>query len=156
MIRMIAACSSNGVIGVNNSIPFHYSEDLKHFKKSTQNGTVIMGRKTFESMGSKILPNRRNIVITTSSDIKVENYTSLNQALEATHEEDNIWLIGGASIYQAGMQIADEIVLTITPDVILQENCVKFPWINPLKFSIVETKTLGDNGLSIVTYQVLH
>jgi dihydrofolate reductase len=152
MIRMIAACSSNGVIGANNSIPFHYSEDLKHFKKSTQNSTVIMGRKTFESMGSKILPNRRNIVITTSSDIKVENYTSLNQALEATHEEDNIWLIGGASIYQAGMQIADEIVLTITPDVILQESCIKFPWINPLTFAVKETKILGDNGLIIVTY----
>ena len=152
MIRMIAACSSNGVIGLNNSIPFHYSEDLKHFRHSTQNSTVIMGRKTFESIGSKPLPNRRNIVVTTSSDIKVENYRSLKESIEAVKEEKNIWLIGGSYIYQEGMNFADEIVLTVTPDVVLQENCIKFPWINPLTFTVKETKILGDNGLIIVTY----
>jgi len=150
MIKIIAAVSSNGVIGVNNSLPFHYPEDLKHFRESTLNSVIIMGRNTFESIGSKPLPKRRNIVIS-KSKLSVECYTSLNEALSQI-KEDNIWLIGGASIYQEGMSVADEIVLTITPDTIYSDNCVRFPWINPLLFKIKEIRQLSDNGLKVVTY----
>jgi dihydrofolate reductase len=151
MIKIIAAVSQNRVIGIDNKLPFSYPEDMKHFKQSTQNSTVIMGRKTFESIGSKPLPNRRNIVITSSS-VNIEHYKSLSQAVSTVNTEENVWLIGGASIYQEGMQFCDEMILTVTPDIIEEKNCVKFPEINPLQFKINEIRPLGDNGLIVVTY----
>lgn len=151
MIKIIAAVSQNRVIGIDNKLPFSYPEDMKHFKQSTQNSTVIMGRKTFESIGSKPLPNRRNIVIT-SSNVNIEHYKSLSQAVSAVNAEENIWLIGGASIYQEGMQFCDEMILTVTPDIIEENNCVKFPEINPLQFKINQIRPLGDNGLIVVSY----
>ena len=156
MIRMIAACSSNGVIGLNNSIPFHYPEDLKHFKQSTQNSVVIMGRKTFESLNNKCLPNRRNIIITSQNIDSLETYSSLQEAIKSIDVLGDIWLIGGAKIYEEGMKLAEEIILTITTDYINEDGVVKFPWINPLKFKVTETKKLGSHGLIIVTYQKLH
>ncbi len=152
MIRMIAACSKNGVIGVGNKIPFYYPEDLKHFRQCTSNGVVIMGRKTFESIGCKPLPNRRNIVITKNKIENVETYLSLQDALKYVDCLGSIWLIGGANIYQDGMNYADEIVLTVTPDYVESADCVKFPWINPLFFSIKEINNLPSTTLQVVTY----
>lgn len=149
MIKIIAACSSNGIIGVNNCIPFHYPEDLKHFKTSTLNSTIIMGRKTYESIGSKPLPNRKNIVISKNKIENIETYSNLKDAL---NDKEDIWLIGGASIYQEGMEMAQEIILTITPDHIYDAGAIKFPWINPILFKINEITQLGDNGLRIVKY----
>lgn len=156
MIRMIAACSSNGVIGVDNKIPFHYSEDLQHFKKSTNNGVIIMGRKTFESIGSKPLPNRRNIVITRNNIENIETYASLQQALDGLDKLGDIWLIGGANIYQEGMQYVEEIVLTITPDHIDNDNSIRFPWINPLLFRVREERTFVGSPIKIIVYKKLH
>ncbi len=160
MIGMIAAVSSNGVIGLadKNCLPFNYSEDLKHFRKTTANSIVIMGRKTYESIG-KPLPNRRNIVISRiASGLGILNtegieiYSSLESALEACKEDNrDIWLIGGASVYEEGMKFADKIVLTITPDVIKENNVVRFPWINPLLFSISGQEKLSES-LFIISY----
>lgn len=150
MIKIIAAVSENGVIGVNNSLPFHYPEDLKHFKQSTVNQTIIMGRKTFESLGSKPLPNRKNIVITKNSIDNIECCSSISQAINKYNQD--VWLIGGYQVFQEGMNVANEIVLTITSDYITAPNAVTFPWINPLKFKINQVSNLGENNLKIVRY----
>jgi len=72
-VAQIVAMSQNRAIGKDNQLPWHISEDLKHFKKHTNGGIVIMGRKTFESMGAKPLPNRTNFVITTNLDYQVDD-----------------------------------------------------------------------------------
>lgn len=150
MIGIIAATSINGIIGVNNQLPFHYPDDMRHFKELTSGQIVIMGRKTFESIG-KPLPNRENIVITSHNlgISGIESYSSITMALEneSIKLRDhliNIWFIGGESIYQEAMSYADEIHLTITPDYIDNKNVVKFPWINPLIFELQGFTKLSD------------
>jgi len=146
MIKLIAAVSKNGVIGKDNKLPFHYSSDLKHFKSLTLNSTIIMGRKTFESIG-KPLPNRNNIVISStssssSSSSSVETFSTLEEAIK---KYPSCFLIGGASIYREGLNFADEIHLTITPDIITGD-VVYFPWINPLYYSIQFDKILDEEN----------
>jgi dihydrofolate reductase len=143
MISMIAAVTMNGVIGIEDKIPFDYPEDMKHFKENTLNSTVVMGRKTHEGIG-RALPKRRNLVISSRSLEKpgIEVYSTLTDAL-ATCTND-VWLIGGASIYEEGMLYADQILLTITPEVERRQPAVRFPWINPLKFTIASDIPLGD------------
>lgn len=135
MIKMIAACSMNAVIGKNNSIPWNYPEDMKRFREMTAGSTIIMGRKTWESIG-RPLPKRRNIVISSQAidNPNIECFSSLIQALEHTKENENIWIIGGATLYKQGMNVADEIDLTIIPEIIDEKEAVFFPWINPLQF----------------------
>ncbi len=161
-IGMIAAVSANGVIGVDNKLPFDYPEDMKHFRTTTAGATVIMGRKTWESIG-RLLPKRRNIVISRNKiDFKgVDTFSSLEEAIaddksffKTGEVESRIWLIGGASIYEEGMEFADHIVLTITPDIIKTDNAVKFPWINILKFEVDKIYDLeADKSLKIVKYK---
>jgi dihydrofolate reductase len=169
MIGMIAAISQNGVIGQDNKIPFDYPEDMKFFRQTTLNSTVIMGRKTFEGIG-KALPKRRNIVITRNKleDPGIQCYNSLTTAIEESTtiiqyhdtkgelvkvEKSPIWLIGGAGIYEEGMELANIIYTTITPDVIKGDGIVRFPWINPLRFQITETIELTDK-LKVLKYEL--
>jgi dihydrofolate reductase len=158
MIGMIAAVTQNGVIGVENKLPFDYPADMKHFRTTTANSIVIMGRKTFEGIG-KPLPKRRNIIITRDKNlpfIDIEIASSVKEAIDMTSgTTKDIWFIGGAAIYEAGMEFADKIVLTITPDIELRTPAVKFPWISPVKFKIFEKRQLvpGKDDLNLVTYK---
>lgn len=114
-IALIAAMSENGVIGNNNALPWHLPEELKYFRKVTLGKPVIMGRKTFESMGSKPLPNRHNIIITHSTlwvpDCTVVN--SAQEALMAAKGSEEIMVIGGAQIFDHFIPLANRIYLTI-------------------------------------------
>lgn len=134
MIGIIAAVSSNGVIGVNGKIPWEYPEDLKYFRITTLNSTIVMGRHTFDSIG-KPLPKRNNVVITSSkSDIPgVTIFKSISEFMD--HRPDGpVWFVGGAKIYEEAMEYADQIHLTLIPTLVSDPNSVKFPWINPMKF----------------------
>ena len=102
---MIAAVSPSGAIGVDGAIPWHYSADMRRFKRLTAGKTVIMGRRTFESLGQKPLPNRRNIVITRRKYEGVETFVSLEDALLSCADEE-VWFIGGAEIYREAMAYA--------------------------------------------------
>lgn len=167
MIGIIAAVSVNGVIGVDGKIPWNYPEDMKHFRKTTADSVVIMGRKTFESIG-RPLPKRRNIVIANVNFAPpegVETAPTFSRAIAKTINEDkrNIWFIGGASIYEMGMLYADEIVLTQTTDYIRDPNAVKFPWINPSIFEWKGNQELdpemwaaGDSRLLVSRYKRLN
>jgi dihydrofolate reductase len=113
MISIIAAVADNNVIGGNNKLLWHLPADLKRFKQLTLGHPVIMGRKTFESIG-KPLPGRENVVITRNPDFKAEGITivrSLDEVLKKFSGQD-VFIIGGAEIYAQSMSLADKIFLT--------------------------------------------
>lgn len=135
---MIAAVSKNGIIGIDNKIPWNYPKGMKHFRSLTSNSTVVMERKTFESI-SRLLPKRKNIVIT-SSILEIDGIVTsnnLNKTIGDSLIGESVWLFDGYSIYQEGMLNVDEIHLTLIPDWITQTtNVVSFPWINPQLFKL--------------------
>jgi dihydrofolate reductase len=156
MIGIIAAVSLNGVIGCMKKdkpvIPWNYKHDMLHFKTSTINSNVIMGRRTFESMNETPLKNRTNLVVSSYNYDDVINCDSISNALNSRDKDKDTWFIGGVSIYEAGMDWADVIKLTVIPKKILIENSFKFPWINPLKFKMTKTDYLTDE-LKVLTYE---
>lgn len=115
MISIIAAIGKNNELGKGNSLLWHLPADMKHFKEITTLHPVIMGRKTFESIGHP-LPNRRNIVITRNVNYKkngVELVYSLNEALDLfPNQNEEIFIIGGAELYKQTMPIADKLYIT--------------------------------------------
>jgi len=113
-LSIIVAMSSNRVIGVNNSLPWHLSEDLKHFKTLTTGHTIIMGRKTYESIG-KPLPNRRNIVISRNLNAfygGIEVVHSLEDAFSTSSNDDEVFIIGGSNIYEQSLHLAEYLYIT--------------------------------------------
>jgi len=119
-IVLIAAFAQNRVVGINNTLPWHLPEDLKYFKRTTSGKAIIMGRKTYDSIG-RPLPNRTNIVISRNSDFQADGVrvvASLEAAIELAKEVNfindvkEVMIIGGASIYEAALPIADRLYLT--------------------------------------------
>lgn len=113
-ITLIAAASENNVLGKDNQLIWHLSEDLKRFKQLTLGHSVIMGRKTFESM-PKALPNRTNIILTRNKNYKAENALvahTIEQALSFTGEDVKPFIIGGGEIYSLFLPFATSIELT--------------------------------------------
>ncbi|MBB1408730.1 type 3 dihydrofolate reductase [Pseudoalteromonas sp. SG44-17] len=113
-ISMIAAMAKNRVIGQDNDMPWHLPADLQHFKAVTMNKPVLMGRKTFESIG-RPLPGRRNIVISRNTDytaVGVDVVTSPEAAISLLCESDEVMVIGGGNIYQQFLKSADTLYLT--------------------------------------------
>ncbi|QQS16461.1 MAG: dihydrofolate reductase [Neisseriales bacterium] len=114
-IILIAAIADNNVIGLNNHIPWHIPEDLKHFKAATTGKVVVMGRRTYESIGEKPLPNRKNVVVThqvTWRSKGVEVAHGVEEAFNLLKNESIIYVIGGAKIYEASLPFAHELCLT--------------------------------------------
>ena len=114
-IKAIAAVAANGVIGSGLEIPWHIPEDFKHFKKTTSGGIIVMGRKTWDSLGRKPLPNRENAVITSQPQL-IENaaaFASLDECL-ARYKDDprTIWICGGAKLYEAALGRCSEIIIS--------------------------------------------
>lgn len=115
MITIIAAIAENGALGKDNQLIWHLPADLKRFKKVTLGHHIIMGRKTFESLG-KPLPNRTTIIITRNKNYTQKNcivVNSLNDAIEAAKEDPNPYILGGAEIYKQAMKIAHKLDLTM-------------------------------------------
>ncbi len=114
-ISLIVAVSRNGVIGKDNKLPWHLPEDLKRFKALTMGHPIIMGRKTFESIG-KPLPGRTNIVITHQKNFAYYGATttpSLDEALRMTEKEGEVFVIGGAQVFKHALPAADKLYLTL-------------------------------------------
>lgn len=114
-LAIIAAVGKNRVIGKDGKLPWHISEDLKRFKRLTTGHVVLMGRKTFESMG-KPLSNRRNVVITSKHIPGVETYASVDEALKALAHQEKVFVIGGGQIYAQLIERADELYLTLVEE----------------------------------------
>jgi len=128
----IVAMSRTRVIGVSGTLPWHYPADLRRFKHVTLGSTIIMGRGTWESIGSKVLPNRRNIVVTCHELMGVETHPSIDEALRRC--EDDIWFIGGAQLYTAALAYCDLIDMTHVPDHVTSEQAVYFPDLDPTEW----------------------
>jgi dihydrofolate reductase len=131
---MIYAVSPEGVIGLDGRIPWRHPGDLRRFKRITMGTTVVMGRKTFESMG-RPLPGRRNVVVTSRPlDVPgVELARSLEEALALAGRAD-MWFIGGARIYAEAMRYADVIDVTYVPDHVDADRAVRAPAIDETAF----------------------
>lgn len=111
---IIVAISENHVIGKDNKLLWHLPKDLKHFKEITTGHTVIMGRKTYDSVG-KPLPKRRNIIVTrqTVTIEGCETVNSIEAALALCKDESEVFIVGGAEIYKQALKLTDRIYLTI-------------------------------------------
>lgn len=168
-IKMIAAVSTNGVIGQAGKIPWHYPEDSKFFRAMTKKHILIMGRKTFEEAGK--LKDRDTIVVCNSRNCFDENglkpvfdgavsiISNFDEAMEAAliqaeKTNQDIWLCGGAGIYQAGMEYASKIYLTLIPEAVYGPDLTRFPWIDPTKFKIESVTPLDwDTKLGLAIYK---
>ena len=131
MRAMIYAVSPEGVIGVDNRIPWRYQGDFRRFKRVTMGKTLIMGRRTFESIGHP-LAGRRNIVVT-SRPLEIEGVecvASVDEALAKAGDEIDVWFIGGARIYAEAMQHVDLIDVTYVPDHVRAADAVRAPRID--------------------------
>jgi len=115
-ISIIVAMSENNAIGKNGKIPWHLPNDLKHFKKVTLGHHIIMGRKTYDSIG-KPLPGRTNVVITRQKELKIEGCEVVNSlgaalAIARLDNQDEVFIIGGASLYKSILADAEKLYLT--------------------------------------------
>jgi len=115
-IALIAAVADNNIIGNNNSLLWRLPKDLKFFKETTTGHHILMGRKTFESIGGgKPLPNRTSIIITRQKDYKAEGCKvvhSIEEALEYSKGQEKIFIIGGGEIYSLALDIANTLYIT--------------------------------------------
>ncbi|MBR4534317.1 MAG: dihydrofolate reductase [Bacteroidaceae bacterium] len=131
MISLIAAVAENGAIGFENKLLYWLPNDLKRFKALTTGHTIVMGRRTFESLPKGALPNRRNIVLSRNPDFQapaVEVFASLEEVLrvveqtvaneteEGVRPDNEVFVIGGASVYMAALPLADRLCLTLVHD----------------------------------------
>ncbi|MBD3755650.1 MAG: type 3 dihydrofolate reductase [Gammaproteobacteria bacterium] len=115
-IAMIAAMTKDRVIGLDNDMPWHLPDDLRHFKAKTVGKPVIMGRKTFESIGSRPLPNRQNIVISRNPVLQLEGvmvFDTVDKALAAVQSADEVIIMGGGQLYAQMLPRADRLYLTL-------------------------------------------
>ena len=113
-IYLVAAVAKNNVLGKDNKLIWHLPADLKMFKNLTSYGTVLMGRKTFESIG-KPLPNRENVIVTKDLNFKQEGclvFNSIERAFENLNSREKIFIVGGAQIYKECISMADKLYIT--------------------------------------------
>ena len=141
-INIIVAIAENRAIGFENKLLYWLPNDLKRFKSLTTGRTIIMGRKTFESLPKGALPNRRNIVLS-RQDIKfpgAESFSSLEAALAQCQADEEVFIIGGASVYQEALPLADKLCITLIDDTPEQADAF-FPEIDPTVWQVVSSET---------------
>ncbi|VVB81514.1 Dihydrofolate reductase HdrA [uncultured archaeon] len=150
-MNIIAAMTKSRVIGKNNQLPWHLSDDLKNFKKLTAGNTVIMGRKTFESIG-KPWPDRNNIVISSSMS-PTENIIVAKTVEEAVQKANSfkkeVFIIGGASVYFQALPFADKLYLSFVKDD--YNGDAYFPELNQNEWKVEKKTDYPDFELIIFT-----
>ena len=151
MLSIIACISqTNRAIGYQNRLLYHIKSDLTRFRELTTGHTIIMGRKTYESLPNGALPHRQNIVVSRSMK-KLEScevYPNLEAALKAAEGEfGETFIIGGESIYRQSLPAAHKLYLTVVDDAPQQADAF-FPEINPEEWELIEKEMRNENGLS--------
>jgi dihydrofolate reductase len=152
MISIIVAVSENMGIGINNDLLWHLPDDLKRFKRLTSGKTVIMGKKTWDSLPRRPLPGRKNIVITDNANELIEGSVtvySISEALEKCSGDPEAFIIGGGSIYRQFMPIADRLYITHIHH--KAEADIFFPEIDPAIWKVIDkedTITTDHGGIS--------
>jgi dihydrofolate reductase len=150
-VTLIAAVGRNGVIGADNDMPWHLPEDFAYFKRTTMGHPMVMGRKTFDSIG-RVLPGRRTIVVTRQPDWRhadVETAHSLSEALSLAGPADEVYVCGGGQVYAEAMPWAHRLLITEVDQ--SPEGDVRFPAIDPATWQ--EASREDRDGFSWVTYE---
>ena len=155
-INLIVAMTDAGIIGRGNELPWHIPEDLKHFKKTTMSNIILMGRKTFESIG-KPLPGRKNFILTSDPESIPENmrnnenvfiFSSFKDAQDAASSmPENLYIIGGASVYNATLKYADRLYISKVKK--LYEGDVFFPEYDRSEWGLTSSEDFPDFTLEI-------
>ena len=155
-LSLIVAIAKNRVIGVNNTLPWHLPEDLKRFRALTTGHHIIMGRKTYDSLG-RLLPGRTTVIVTRNPDYQVEGAIvvhSLEAAISACGDDNEVFLIGGAELYKDGLTLANKLYMTeIDAE---YEGDAFFPEFDEAEWQVGERENhQAENGLgfSYVSYQ---
>ena len=160
MLSIIACISkANRAIGYQNRLLYHIKSDLTRFRELTTGHTIIMGRKTYESLPNGALPHRRNIVVSRSMKEMegCEVYPNLDAALKAAESPQEIFIIGGESIYRQSLHVARKLYLTVVDDTTVNDAAINatpqqadafFPEINPKEWKLIEKEMRNENGLS--------
>lgn len=151
MLRVVAARSTNGVIGRSGALPWRLPTDLRRFRQLTMGGVVLMGRKTFESLPASVrpLPGRRNLVLTSDRAYYpdgVEIHRCFRSALDATGS--NCFVIGGERVFHIALPFADRLYLTDVD--IICEGDAFFPHLGPRWTCVEESEPVVENGLRFV------
>ncbi len=152
MLTIIAAVAKNNALGKNNGLIWHLPADLKRFKEITLGHHIIMGRKTFESLG-KPLPNRTTIIITRNPDYVVPGcivVNALEDAIQAATEDENPFILGGAEIYKQAMSFADILDLTLVHEAF--DGDAFFPVIDMLKWTETSRQDFRADKKNIYDY----
>ncbi len=155
-IILIAAIDKRNAIGYNNKLLFHIPNDLKRFKELTTGHTVVMGRKTFESLPKGALPNRRNIVLSRNKDLcypNTEIFSSIEDALKSCTQAEKVFIIGGEQIYSTCIGFADELEITEI-DKTAEHSDAFFPIIDKNIWKVKEIKEYKTDNIcySYVSY----
>lgn len=157
-ISLIVAVAEDRAIGDKGNLLWHLSSDLKRFKAITTGHTIIMGRKTYDSLPNGALPNRRNIVV--SRQLKslkdAEVYSDIDEALKATSDEDTVYIIGGGEIYNKTFPRADELHITLVHKS-YPEADTRFPEWKLTDWNILKQEQIGQdekNELDSVYYHL--
>ena len=132
-LSLIAAIDRNRAIGYENKLLFWLPNDLKRFKTLTTGHTILMGRKTFESLPKGALPQRRNVVLSTDKSLQLpgaEVFPTLEDALASCCPDEHVYIIGGASVYKEALPLADRLCLTLIDDTPAQADAF-FPEVDP-------------------------
>lgn len=143
IISLIAAIDNNNAIGKRAKLLCHLPADLAYFKKLTTGHTVIMGRKTFESLPNGALPNRRNIVLSRNKGLNfenAENAASLDKALKLCGNEDEVFIIGGGEVYEEAVGIAHKLYITVI-DYSFDEADTFFPFIDRNRWEKIKSES---------------
>lgn len=149
-VTLIAAVGRNGVIGADNDMPWHLPDDFAYFKRTTMGHPMVMGRKTFDSIG-RVLPGRRTIVVTRQADWShpdVETAHSLSEALSLAGPAAEVFVCGGGQVYTEAMPWAHRLLITEVDQ--SPEGDVRFPDIDPAHWH--EVRRERRDGFSWVTY----
>lgn len=158
MISLIVAKADNGVIGLDNKMPWHIPAELKYFKARTMGKPIIMGRKTFDSLG-RVLPGRPHVVISRSELSLPENcyaVNSLDEAIEQAQdltEQEEVVVIGGAEIYRQALPKVDR--LYITEVHLSPQGDTYFPELNPGDWQEIEREDVSADADSAIAYSIV-
>jgi len=139
IISMIVALTDDGVIGIENRLPWKLPNDMKWFRQQTMGKPIIMGRKTFESFGARPLPGRTNIIITRDPDYRADACVivhSIEAALDAVRDAGEVMIIGGASFYKQMLPHTDRLYLTLVHAEV--DGDAWFPEVDPADWQEVE------------------
>jgi dihydrofolate reductase len=155
-LSLIVARARNGIIGRGNALPWRLPADLAHFKRTTMGHPIVMGRKTFESIG-KALPGRRNVVVTRRSGWHVDGIEiarSLDEAIELCGECEHVFVIGGAELFAEALPRADAVVATVIDRDF--EGDVAFPALDPALWTEVSRTDHEGDGPDPFAYAFVH